>query len=125
MGTIMGRIYWSLGNKKYESYTDFVREVTEYNNDISPGDHEWEPDKIVIDHPKIIVGYEALWKDEDDILEITIEGRNESAITMGEFLFTLTNESVDFFSESSFFFEGISRIKNDSPIPMYYILIGT
>ncbi len=125
METIMGKVYWSLGTKKYEQISDFIQEVTDYNEDISPGDNEWEPDKVVINQPKIIVGYHALWKDEDDILEITIEAKNKSNITMGELLFSIHNESAVFFSESSFFFEGITKMKKDSPIPLYLLWVGT
>lgn len=122
---LMGKVYWSLGNKKYDSYNEFVKDVTDYNNNISSKGHEWNPEKIIINGPEIIASYEALWKDEDDVLEIMIDAENKSGISMGEILFKINNQSIEFFSEASFFFEGLRKINNDSQIPMYEILIGT
>ena len=122
----MNKVYWVLGNKKYSDYNKFITDVTIYNEDISK-DNEWSPSNALIYNKKIIVGYEALWKDEDDIIEITIESKNDEFITMGDILFKINNDSIDFFKEAdACFFEGIVNLKKKRKnIPLYALLIGS
>lgn len=102
---IMTDVYWLLGTHEYDSYDSFVDDVTEYNQQIAPEENGWDPDKVVCQGP-LKITYEALWKDEDPLLEISITN-NTAPVTMGELLFVLHNESVDFlFDADSVFFEG-------------------
>ncbi|MCA9974853.1 MAG: hypothetical protein KC413_03860 [Anaerolineales bacterium] len=103
----MKQVYWALGSVVHATYAAFIAEVTQYNNMISPGRHEWNPDQIITTKP-IRVVYEALWKDEDDTIDLNI-GTPDTPLTMGQILFAINNETYDFFKETSpHYFEGLA-----------------
>src|SRR5215208_861445 len=68
---LMRNIYWGLGSKQYDTYDDFVAAVTEYNTAIHPEKNQWQPDRVVAEAP-IRVLYEAMWRDENDLLDLVI-----------------------------------------------------
>ena len=104
---LMSDVYWALGQRTFDQYAHFVTAVTEYNNQIAPGKHGWQPDRIISSTP-ITVAYEASWKDEDDLLELTI-GDTGCELSMGTFLFVLNNDTFNFFKGADkHFFEGLS-----------------
>lgn len=107
MKTIMKRVYWALGGETYATYDDFITAVTEYNNTIDPDGNEWDPDHIVSMDP-IKVVYEASWKDENDSVDLSI-GAPGTPVTMGRVLFTINNETYEFFRETdTHYFEGLA-----------------
>ena len=107
---LMQNIYWSLGGDQFSSYDEFVEEVRRYNQRVAPDSTTWNPDQIVCTGPVTIV-YEALWKDEDNTLEVVVSTAKEP-ISMGQLLFTLHNESTEFFSGADHcFFEGLEEAK--------------
>lgn len=121
----MTNVYWSFG-EKYESLEEFEKAVEEYNNNISD-DHMWDPNEVVIDSEKAIIFFEALWKDEDDILEVEIKAKDGKALKMGEVLFQLTNASSEFFKGADAkFFEGLSDSgEKEGNKPIYHMWIGS
>ena len=123
---LMQKVYWVFGRNTYGSYDDFIKEVDDYNNKLS-SKHEWAHNKIAINHcNKIKLIYCAMWKSENNILEVVIEGKYKSFITMGEILFKLNNESINFFQETNnIFFGGISKSETTEPIPVYNLWIGS
>jgi len=103
---LMQKVYWVLGGETFSSYNDFVQAVTRYNQQIAPDRSEWQPDRVVCQGPARIV-YEALWKDEDDLLQVVVSTLAEP-ITMGQILFALHNQSAAFFQDTDQrFFEGL------------------
>ncbi|MEJ5309942.1 MAG: tetratricopeptide repeat protein [Anaerolineae bacterium] len=117
---LMRDVYWVLGDKKYTTYQTFVAAVTEYNNAIAPGKHGWNPDEVVSLTP-IKVVYEAMWKDEDDTIDLDI-GIAGVPVTMGQLLFALNNATYDFFSDAdSRYFEGLDWVKGTT----YELLVGS
>jgi hypothetical protein len=118
--TLMSNVYWALGQRKYTAYDDFVAAVTEYTKKISPGSSGWDPDKEISEVP-ITVSYEALWKDEDDTIEVVL-GKPGKALTMAEALFTLNNATVEFFKDADHhFFEGLAARRGTD----YELLVGS
>lgn len=124
MEIVMKNVYYSFDHKHHNSYDSFVNEVTTYNDSIDKA-HGWNPDQIVFDKPRIKLVYEAIWKNEDDWLEVIIEGENGNNIKMGEVLFQLNYKSGDFFKDQETFFEGLQETKSSDGIPTYFLLIGS
>jgi hypothetical protein len=117
---VMKRIYWVLGDRMYATYEDFVTAATEYNNSIDPKENKWNPDQIISASP-IKVVYEALWKNEDDTIDLSI-GTPGIPVTMGQILFTLNNATYDFFRDAdTHFFEGLALV-NDAT---YELIVGS
>lgn len=109
LNVLMNRTYWALGEETYAAYEDFVAAVTRYNDRIAPGKHGWNPGQVVAAGP-IKVVYEALWKDEDDTIDLDI-GRPGMPLTMGQILFALNNATCDFFRDADTrFFEGLAPL---------------
>ena len=120
MSVLMKRVYWALGEKTYATYEDFVAAVAEYNNVIAPEGNEWNPNQVVSANP-IKVMYEALWKDEDDTIDLDI-GTPNIPVTMGQILFALNNATCNFFRDAdTHFFEGLALI-NDTT---YELMVGS
>lgn len=120
MSTLMADVYWALGEKKYDVYDDFIAAATDYNKEINPSKTGWVPNQEVSKGP-IRVVYEALWKDEDDTIEVDI-GEPGRALTMGRLLFTLNNTTVDFFKDADkHFFEGLALVKGSE----YELMVGS
>lgn len=117
---VMKRIYWVLGDQTYATYENFVTAATEYNNSIDPEENEWNPDQIVSTSP-IKVVYEALWKNEDDTIDLSI-GTPGIPVTMGQILFTLNNATHDFFRDAdTHFFEGLALVTAAT----YELIVGS
>ena len=109
MSATMTNVYWVLGRTAYHSYDDFVAAVTDYNQKIAPLKSKWSPNQEVAEG-SINVVFEALWKDEDDSINVEI-GEPDQPLTMGRLLFTLNNATVDFFKDSDQrFFEGLAWV---------------
>jgi hypothetical protein len=106
---LMKNVFWTLGNDKTSSYDEFVEAVGEYNQSVAPDSTKWDPAQVVCKGPVSVV-YVAPWKDEDDRIEMVVS-TDERPITMGELLFTVHNESSDFFQDAPRrFFEGLSEM---------------
>lgn len=104
----MRKVYWQQGIDKFSSLEDFVAEVELYNQAIAPELTEWNSKQVICTGP-ITIRYEALWKDEEDLLEVIVS-TVEEPITMGQLLFRLHNESVEFFRDTDHcFFEGFEE----------------
>jgi hypothetical protein len=117
---LMERVYWALGEKAYAAYGDFVTAVAEYNNVIAPGENEWTPNRVISANPVKVI-YEALWKDEDDTINLDI-GTPGIPVTMGQLLFALNNATCDFFRDAdTHFFEGLALVNNTT----YRLLVGS
>jgi len=113
-------VYWAFGDKKYTTYQAFVAAVTEYNDAMAPGKHGWDPDQVVSLTP-IRVVYEAMWKDEDDTINLDV-GLAGIPVTMGQLLFALNNATCDFFMDAdSHFFEGLDWVSGTT----YQLRIGS
>jgi len=113
-------VYWALGDKKYTTYQAFVAAVTEYNSAMAPGKHGWDPDQVVSLTPVKVV-YEAMWKDEDDTIDLDI-GMAGVPVTMGQLLFALNNATCDFFMDAdSRYFEGLDWVSGAT----YQLRIGS
>jgi len=111
MSTMMSDVYWALGGKHYPSYEAFVAAVSEHNQAIAAGTSGWDPERVVASEPEIRIVYEAMWKSEDDVLDVLVSARGEGGVTMGEVLYGLHEASVEFFANADHrFFEGLSRI---------------
>jgi len=109
-----------LGDRKYSTYKAFTDAVTEYNNAMAPGKHGWDPDQVVSLAP-IKVVYEALWKDEDDTIDLDI-GIAGVPVTMGQLLFALNNATCDFYTDAdSQFFEGLDWVSGTT----YRLRVGS
>ncbi len=91
---LMTDVYWALGDKKYPAYQAFVDAVTEYNNAMTPGKYGCDPDQVVSLAP-IKVVYEAMWKDEDDTINLDV-GLAGIPVTMGQLLYCLEQRHVRF-----------------------------
>jgi hypothetical protein len=116
----MTNVYWALGSKKYDTYDHFIAAVADHNQLISPENSRWNPDQEVANRP-IRVVYEALWKDEDDTIELDV-GEPGKPLTMGQLLFTLNNATYDFFQDADKrFFEGLALVKGTT----YRLMVGS
>lgn len=110
MTELMTNVYWVFGKKSYAAYEEFVAAVTAYNKKISATNSRWDPNLEIARGP-IKVCYEALWKDEDDTIELVI-GKPDTPLTMGQVLFELNNATVEFFQDADRrFFEGLTLIQ--------------
>lgn len=108
MQSYMKRVFWSLGRRTYATYDDFVTAVSAHQQEIAPGKNDWAPEQIVAERGPITIVYEAMWKNEDDTLEIIV-GDAHGPVTMGTLLFELNNQSREFFADADHrFFEGLS-----------------
>jgi hypothetical protein len=117
---VMGRVYWILGRKTFATYEDFVATVTTHNLNIDPEHNDWNPAQVISETP-IRVVYEALWKNENDRINLLI-GTAGVPVTMGQILFTLNNETYDFFAGGgSHFFEGLALINGTT----YKLMVGS
>lgn len=117
---LLTNVYWVLGDRKYATYHTFVAAVAEYNNAMAPGKHGWNPDQVVSLTP-IKVVYEALWRDEDDTIDLDI-GIAGVPVTMGQLLFALNNATCDFFADAaSQFFEGLDWVSGTT----YRLRVGS
>jgi hypothetical protein len=120
MNTLMAYVYWVLGKKKYADYDGFIAAVSNYNKKINAAKSEWDPNQEIARGPLTVV-YEALWKDEDDTIELDV-GQSGQALTMGRLLFTLNNATVDFFADADKrFFEGLALIEGTT----YELIVGS
>ncbi len=120
MSKLMGNVCWSLGKKRYDAYDDFIAAVTDYNKQISPRKTGWRPNQVVATGP-IRVVYEAMWKNEDDTIDLAV-GEPGQGLTMGQLLFTLNNATFDFFKDSDkHFFEGLTLVGD----AVYELWIGS
>jgi hypothetical protein len=116
----MADVYWVFGRTKYVSYDDFIAAVTDYNKKINAKKTRWDPNQEVATSP-IKVVYEALWKDEDNTIDLDI-GEPGKALTMGHLLFTLNNATCDFFKDADKrFFEGLVTINGTA----YALQVGS
>lgn len=122
----MPGVYWSFGDKSYDSFEQFVSDVKEYNKTISP-DTPWDPERQVDGSSKLRVWYEAMWKDDDDVFDIVVEGRNGNPVTDADVLFAIQNGTVKFFDGAdAIFFEGISKAgEGEDGTPIYEVWIGS
>lgn len=121
---MLNKVSWSF-RKKYDSYLEFINKVAEYNNSISK-DHEWNPNEEVITTKKVIIYYEALWKDIDDELVIEVNAQNGKSIKMGELLFMVNNGAIDFLKGADkVFFEGFQIIKSTKDLTELDMWLGS
>jgi hypothetical protein len=117
---LMTNVFWTLGGKRIAAYDEFIRAVSEYNQKISAAKTAWKPSQVVATGP-ITVVYEAMWKDEDDTIEVKI-GEPGKSLTMGEILFALNNETADLFEGADHrFFEGLSPVGGGK----YELVVGS
>ena len=117
---LMTNVFWTLGGKRIAAYDEFIRAVSEYNQKISAAETAWTPNQVVATGP-ITVVYEAMWKDEDDTIEVKI-GEPGKSLTMGEILFALNNETADLFEGADHrFFEGLSPVGGGK----YELVVGS
>lgn len=119
MAAFMTNVFWAFGGTSYSSYQDFETAVSLYQQQISPDTTQWNPSAVLAKGP-IRVMYEAMWRNENDHLNIAI-GEPGEDVTMGQILFALHNGSVDFFDGDHRFFEGISEMKPS----VYQLWIGS
>jgi hypothetical protein len=118
--TTLTNVYWVLGAKKYDAFDSFVAAVTDYNNLINPEKTNWAPNQEVASGP-IRVVYEALWKDEDEIIELEV-GEPGKPLNMGLLLFTINNATYDFFKDADKrFFEGLALCRGSE----YELMVGS
>lgn len=116
----MDNVFWTLGRKVYPLYPEFIAAVTAYQQDIAPDRSGWNPDQKIAETP-IQITYEARWKNEDDMLHLVI-GTPGHGVTMGEILFTLNNESYNFFhGADTCFFEGLTWVSGNT----YRLMVGS
>jgi hypothetical protein len=126
MASLMGRISWSLGFKKYQDYNEFIKEVTERTHQIFGEKTSWDPDKVIDSDNQIVVLFQAFWKDEDDELTITIDSPNGKGISMGQALFEINNQGYWMFENvDKHFFEGISYSEDYEGVPHYFLHMGS
>lgn len=120
MKRLMSNISWVLGRKEYATYEDFIGAVTDYNKKLNAQGSMWDPNHEVAIGP-IKVVYEALWKDDDDTIEVEI-GETGTKLTMGQILYQLNNATYEFFKDADQrFFEGLAAMKGAE----YELLIGS
>lgn len=121
---MLSKVYWSFGTH-FESYEEFIQKVTTYNEGISKT-HEWNPEQVITQSSKVVIYYEALWRNENDLLKVSIHTEDGNDITMGKLLYTLNNESVDFFSDIGLvFFEGLTLVDEKQDLSKFVLSIGT
>jgi hypothetical protein len=116
---LLRSVYWSFGTTNYTSFDEFSAAVTERNEFISPKGHAWVPGKVVSEGPVRIL-FEAMWKDEDDVIDMSI-GKEGEALTMGQLLYELHQNTRDFWGKHPGFFEGLSHHSDHT----YFLLVGT
>ncbi len=120
MSTLMTEVYWVLGRRTYDAYDDFLAAVTDYNQRSRHANTAWNPHQEVSPVP-IRVFYEAMWKNEDDTIDILI-GEPDTPLTMGQLLFTLNNATYDFFKDADkHFFEGLVLVSGTH----YRLMVGS
>lgn len=120
VSNLMSGVYWTLGSKKYDAYEAFVAAVAEWNQLINPDQSAWAPEQVITEGP-VTVFYQALWKDEDNTIELTI-GEPGQPLTMGRLLFKLHNATVAFFADADArYFEGLARVDDKE----YELLVGS
>ncbi|MCG8575499.1 MAG: hypothetical protein MI810_11490 [Flavobacteriales bacterium] len=116
-------VYWSFGTS-YDTYENFVKAVDDYNKDM--GESKWNAHQIVSSHKKIKVNFEAIWKDEDDFVEVTIEASDPAGIKMGEILYKINQESLKIFEGAdATFFEGLHEEGEEDGVPIYDMWTGS
>lgn len=116
----MDEVYWSFGLERYKNYEMFVLAVTEYNDDVAEGEHEWDPEAVVCSGP-CKIQYEAGWKDEDYLLEVVVTAE-DGPVKMGRLLYKLHVDSFTFFENCDHhFFEGLEEISPGT----YELYIGS
>lgn len=122
---ILDNIFWRFGHKKYGSYNDFIKEAKDYNEILAP-EREWNPNEKLIPLGKILIQYKADWKEDgNEELEIEIKAGDGKILKMGEILYALNNQSVDFFKDEEFsYFQGLIEDDMEEEPPVFKMKIS-
>lgn len=117
---ILDKVFWRFGEKKYSNYEAFLKDAKDYNQILAP-EQDWKPDEKVIDSKSIVIMYEADWRTDDYTeLIVTIQARDGKALTMGEILYTIQNNSLDFFKDAECsYFQGLEAFDLEEDVPEY------
>jgi hypothetical protein len=131
---IMGNVYWSFtGTEPFYTLKSFVREVKDYYNQLDI-EELWDADEIVLEVPIVQIQYLYMEYDkvENDFIEIepiiTLKARNGSAFTSGELLYSIHNEVIkNFANTTAIYFEGFQlwEESQDKEVPLYFLMCGS
>ncbi len=120
---ILEAINWKFGRKKYKTSSAFYADLKEYNEILSP-ELDIDPSEKIVEASQIVINFDADWKDENASLSIDIKSQYNEPLTIGEVLYTLNEESFEFFQEEEIaYFKGI--VEDDlEEIPPEYKLVA-
>jgi hypothetical protein len=126
---IMTNVYWGFYGGKYDSYAQFIKEVTTYNKDFNL---EWNPDETVLAVSSVTVQYSYWGEDEDDETEedFNLVADDASGFTAGELLYKIHNKVVGRLeNEDHHFFEGLTLWAGENygnpNAPLYFLNQGS
>jgi hypothetical protein len=125
---ILSNLLWVFDYKeKYSSKENFSQEVEKYQEEIRGEDIEeqkkWNPDKILINKPKIKLLFEMNWEDPPkDKVKFTLNSSNQKNFTALDLMFQLHNFIADYDLGNHHFFEGLRYDKDND---LYIVNLGS
>jgi hypothetical protein len=126
---LMSNIYWGFYGGRYDSYTQFVKEITTYNKDLN---NEWNPYETVLNCKEVTVQYSYWDENEEDEIEedFNLLADNQTNFSAGELLFKIHNQVVEKLeNEDHHFFEGLTLWEGENysnpNAPLYFLNQGS
>ena len=122
---LMAGVYWRFLGGKYESQTEFVRNVTEFNKEFRK--NKWNSNETVLKSSKVSILYSYWDYDIDEEIEevFELEANNKTGFTAGELLYKVHNQVIDKLeNEVHQSFEGFLLGENESHQVLESLLLG-
>ncbi len=121
---ILTSVSWSFTGPLFLEKSRFVSEVNEWS--VQCGDTSWEPDRVVLPVPRVLVTYPSASDTGEETIELVSE--NGEYFTADDLLFKIHNAIVgDVGNLDHHFFEGLHL--NSLPVagnpPLYQLWLGS
>lgn len=114
---LMSGVSWCFHTGRARGLAEFVREVTEYNDE--DGDGSWSPTQVVVRAPLVRVAYDA---DQD---AKTLRSTSPTGFTMADLLYQIHNHYYRELADAdNAFFEGL-ELDDEGPPPFYVLRLGS
>jgi len=121
---ILDDLYWKFGVKKYKTSQEFFNAIKEYTSILAP-ELPLDFEAKATDFTKIIVEYQADWKEENNDLQFEVKSQYNEPLKLGEILYALNQKTFDFFQDAEFaYFKGLEEDDLEEDIPVYRLVIS-
>ena len=143
---ILPDVAWNFARSTYSTVDEFNQAVADYNTKIMEDRANWQPDKVVVEHPTIDILYECWAKsgepvaDNEELIQAYKDGDyeerevlvrfsadNEQHFTALELLYKIHQQLRNKELGDHTFFEGLTpdNEQNDGATPIYHLYCGS